>query len=209
MAVRANPRPYYLAALEALDHELGRLLAALDTKTRANTVIIFIGDNGTPSRVVQPPYSRQTAKGSLYPGGIHVPMVIAGKGVERRGERESALVDTTDLFATIANLAGVARAPGSDSVSFVSLLAGTRSSGRNFAYADLDADQPKMMARNSGWTVRDATHQFVSLKSGKRLLFDLSADPGGEDDLLKHGNAVALDTAGRLETLGRTLRESR
>ena len=70
-------RSMYLAAAEAMDSELGRLLASLPEAVRSNTVVVFMGDNGTPRQVVQAPYHRSQAKGSLYQGGINVPMVIA------------------------------------------------------------------------------------------------------------------------------------
>ena len=101
--INANPRDYYFAALEALDTEIGRLLGTVD---RTNAVIIFIGDDGTPRRVVQAPYTLARSKGTLYQGGIHVPMIVSGAGVTRAGQREGALINTTDLFATVADLAG-------------------------------------------------------------------------------------------------------
>src|SRR6185369_15033160 len=60
-AVAQNPRPYYEAMAEAMDTEFGRLLKTID---RSNTVIIFVGDNGTPPEVVQPPFVAARAKGS-------------------------------------------------------------------------------------------------------------------------------------------------
>jgi hypothetical protein len=49
-SIGQKPRPYYEAMVEAMDTELGRLLSKID---RSNTVVIFIGDNGTPVDVVQ------------------------------------------------------------------------------------------------------------------------------------------------------------
>ena len=43
----------YVRMQEALDTEIGRLLASVD---QANTNIIIVGDNGTPAQVVQPPF---------------------------------------------------------------------------------------------------------------------------------------------------------
>jgi hypothetical protein len=65
------------------------------------------------------------AKGTLYEGGIHVPLIASGYRVGR-GE-SAALVNTTDVFATVAELAGVdlaATLPGVvlDSVSFAPCL---------------------------------------------------------------------------------------
>ena len=49
--INSNPRSYYLAAIEAMDTEIGRLLSSLDQDTLRDTLIIFMGDNGTPGRV--------------------------------------------------------------------------------------------------------------------------------------------------------------
>ena len=51
-AIDSDPLSYYLASLEAMDTEIARLLASLPEQTRGNTVVIYIGDNGTPRQVV-------------------------------------------------------------------------------------------------------------------------------------------------------------
>lgn len=99
----ANRRFAYEAALQALDTEIGRLLASVDLDT---TNIIIIGDNGTPGAVVQAPYSNGHAKGSLYDGGIHVPLIMAGPDIPLTGTSHK-LVHCVDLFATILDLAGI------------------------------------------------------------------------------------------------------
>ena len=89
-------RTAYEATLEALDTELGRLLAFVDL---ANTNVILIGDNGTPGQVVQAPFARGHAKGSLYEGGIHVPMVVSGPHVALAPGTESPrMVNAVDLL---------------------------------------------------------------------------------------------------------------
>lgn len=131
-----DPLPYYLAAIEAMDREIGRLLDSFSTDTRANTVIVYMGDNGTPRQVYQGP-SGQRAKGSVYQGGAAVPMTISGRGVERVGEREDALVSSVDLFATIANLAGAGTTQFNDSLSFADLLSSAGPGPRGYAYAEV------------------------------------------------------------------------
>ena len=96
-------RGAYEAALQALDTELGRLFATVDLD---NTNIILIGDNGTPGAVVQAPYSTDHAKGSLYEGGVHVPLIMAGPDVTRTG-LSNKLVHCVDLFSTILELADI------------------------------------------------------------------------------------------------------
>lgn len=205
--INARPRDYYFAAAEAMDAELGRLLDQLPEAVRANTVILFLGDNGTPGRVAQPPYDADHAKGSLYEGGIRVPLVIAGPPVLRPGAREAALVASIDLFATIAELSGAANPRADTSVSLLPYLAGPAQPARSIVHSEYfrgdepqDTDNPEAF----GWTVRDEHLQLIVLDSGERMLFDLDADPETLEDLASSPEHAA-DLA-RLEAAGRSLR---
>jgi arylsulfatase B len=129
-------RTKYFAAAEAMDAEFGRLLASIPAATLANTTIVFLGDNGTPGQVVQAPYSSTKAKDSLYQGGINVPLVVAGAGVTRTGQREQALVNGTDLFATFSALTQRTQTVTPDSVSFALALTSASFTGRKHAYID-------------------------------------------------------------------------
>ncbi|WP_435892582.1 sulfatase-like hydrolase/transferase [Oceaniferula spumae] len=118
----ANRRPAYNAALQALDTEIGRLLESVDL---SNTNIILIGDNGTPGQVIQSPFSNGHAKDTLYQGGIHVPLVIAGPDVEICGTSKKQ-VHCVDLFSTILDLARLTEPSGVDldSQSLLPILKG-------------------------------------------------------------------------------------
>jgi arylsulfatase B len=133
----ASARPFYKAMVQALDTEIGRLLDGLPDGE--HTTVLFLGDNGNVNCTLSPPDSRP-GKGSLYEGGIHVPMIASGYRVGRPGTC-SALVNTTDFFATVGELAGVdlsATLPGLtlDSRSFVPCLADPRASVRDWIYAE-------------------------------------------------------------------------
>ncbi len=121
-------RATYLQILQALDTEFGRLLDALDPEVLANTTILVVGDNGTPATVSAPEWSSSTSKGTVYQGGVHVPLWIAGRGVQAPGTC-SALVEVNDLFATVLELTGAdqpmgpdGQPAGGDSVSLVPYL---------------------------------------------------------------------------------------
>ncbi len=180
--IKQNPRPYYFAALEALDFEMGRLLNSLSPEVRANTVVIFIGDNGTHGTVSQPPFDPERTKFTVYEGGIHVPMVIAGDGVSRMGEREDALINITDLFATIAEMAGVAEVSQPDSLSFMDALTSPSFAGREYAYSEFRFDDG-----TTAWTVRNLQYKLIEYSDGRMELYDLSADPFENNDLLANG----------------------
>lgn len=100
-----NEPLFHRAMVEALDSELGRLLNGLDPAVRARTVVVFVGDNGTPQAATDAPFLPAHAKGTLYEGGIHVPLIVQGPGVAR-GQRCEALVMLADLYATLAELGG-------------------------------------------------------------------------------------------------------
>jgi arylsulfatase A-like enzyme len=70
-------RRYYLANVQCLDDNLGRLLNALDKlKLRDNTLIVFIGDNGGSPQTASMNLPLAGYKYTLYEGGIRVPMII-------------------------------------------------------------------------------------------------------------------------------------
>ncbi|MCR9139360.1 MAG: sulfatase-like hydrolase/transferase [Alphaproteobacteria bacterium] len=202
--MQARARDYYFASLEALDTEIGRLLNSLPQPVLDNTVILFLGDNGTPNRTVQSPYVRRRAKASLYEGGIHVPLIVAGKGVTRHDQREEALVNSTDLFATIANLAGIQpdatdRWPD-DSVSFAPLLRSDPSAQRSFAYSELFGSRGRRGQQAEGVALRDDRWKYLETAGEGEQLFDLANDPYEQDDLLG-SNQLTAETRDALDRL--------
>ncbi len=124
----------YTRMLEALDTELGRLLAAVDP---IDTNVILVGDNGTPNQVVQAPFGNGNSKGDLYNGGIHVPMVFKGPAFTGTpGTTTDKLVHAVDFYTSILELAGInpsTVAPPTalaQSTSFVPILNGTDTADR-------------------------------------------------------------------------------
>ncbi len=168
--------PYYMAAIEAMDFQIGRLLDSLPNEKRENTIIIFIGDNGTPNQVAQAPYKFSSAKGSLNQGGINVPMFVSGKGVTRSGIDDN-LTSSTDLFSTIAELAGVDSKGIHDSKSFKSLF--TQSAPiREFQYSE------KKDGNKDLWTISNGTLKLIENANGNKELYNLQSDPYESNNLL-------------------------
>ena len=179
-SIDADPLPYFLAMCESVDHEVGRLMTALPPDELANTVVIFIGDNGTEGEVIQAPYIPAHAKGTLFEGGVHVPLVVAGPGITRAGEREPALVNTTDLFATMVELTGHALPSYEDSRSLLPLFTQAGASVRTCLYTEVDDAQ-------SGSAVRDDHWKLITFTSGQQRFYDLENDPWESTNLLIGG----------------------
>lgn len=168
-SIDANPLPYYLASLEAMDSEFGRLLNAMSQAEKDNTIIIFLGDNGTPNQVLQE-YSR--GKGTMYQGGINVPMVVAGKGVTRFNQEDNALINTTDLFATIAELSGLSLDEIHDSKSFKGLFTDANAVTRDYIFIEDGNDDGSV-----DFTIRNGTHKYMLFEDESEAFFNLSNDP--------------------------------
>ena len=189
--IEANPLPYYFSAIEALDTELGRVIESIPNGLE-NTIVIFLADNGTPSQVVQSPYRTRRAKGSIFQGGINVPMVISGVDVTRKGERENALIQSTDLFITIAQMAGSPISEKHNSKSFHALLSGTDVHSRAYAYAEKSKDG------NISYTVRDAQYKLIVDADGTESVYDLISDPYEKNNLLINPSPTINEVRNRL-----------
>ncbi len=170
-SISANPTPYYMAMIEAMDAEMGRLLNSLSEDERNNTIIIFIGDNGTPNQVVQS-YPSMRAKGSIYQGGVNVPMIISGKNVERVGATEDALINTTDLFSTIADIAGTNTTEINDSKSFKSMLSASNENIRDYIYAEVGNNNGTL-----NYAIRDNTFKYIKFSDDSEALYNLIDSP--------------------------------
>jgi arylsulfatase A-like enzyme len=178
--IDANPQPYFHAMAESVDSELGRLMQSISADELENTIIIFIGDNGTDGQVNQAPYLPTQCKGTLSEGGIRVPLVISGTGVSRFNEIESSLVSSTDLFATIAQIAGATIDQYNDSYSFKNLLSETGNGKRKYNYSEIKGNVPP----RSGFTIRNSAYKLIQYDNGNQNLFHLANDPYETTDLI-------------------------
>jgi len=182
-AIGANV-PILKAQVQSLDTEIGRLLRDVDLE---ETTVVFVGDNGTPPTVKDTGAGVRGAKGSVYEGGVRVPLIVAGAGVTRRG-REDDLVVTNDLFATILELTGIPASHVEDSYSIKPLLSDeTAPSGRTHAFTETASADGKTQR----YAVRDTRFKLVS-NNKVRELYDLIADPLETTDLYSSGPHAAV-----------------
>lgn len=199
--VNANKRDYYLAAIEAMDSEIGRLLDSMSAEERENTLILYVGDNGTPEAVIDSSvFEPNHSKGSLYEGGIRVPMIASGYGVNRENEREMSLVNTTDLFASIANIAGNSISQINDSYDFTRLFSNSSTTSssalRQVNYSEFVSNDM------TGWAVRNEQYKLIEVDDGSQELFDMSVSVAESDDLILNFSAIANE----LSAQGRQIR---
>ncbi|WP_139957898.1 sulfatase-like hydrolase/transferase [Flavicella sediminum] len=178
---RSDDLPYYLAMLEAMDHEMGRLIDSMTAEEKANTIVIYIGDNGTPKKVSQYGDTNKHRKESIYQGGINVPLVVSGNGV-RVGRETDALVNTTDLFATIGELAGSTTTNIHESFSFKDLLYNDNAATKEFVYASVTPNNGQ-----DKYAVRNDSYKLISVVGGSsedEEMYNLKLDAYEETNIL-------------------------
>jgi arylsulfatase A-like enzyme len=104
----------YAALVEGMDKSLGDIMNYLkEHNLDKNTFIFFMSDNGglslTPQRGGETHSQNlplKQGKGSLYEGGIRVPMIVAGPGIEKNSVSNQPVI-IEDLFPTVLEMAAV------------------------------------------------------------------------------------------------------
>ena len=101
----------YLAMVDSLDQNIGRVLDALDESSLAdNTVIFFLSDNGGLSgdsslKDYADNDPLRAGKGSFHEGGIHVPFVASWPAMWPEGHTYDPMVISLDIASTVLKLA--------------------------------------------------------------------------------------------------------
>ncbi len=189
LSIPSNQRTHYNAAVEAMDTEIGRLLSSMSPAVRANTDIIFLGDNGTPNQVIQAPFSSGHAKDSIYEGGTHVPMIIAGPDVVSPNRESSAMVNAVDVYATILELAGINVAntqPATnpiDAKSLLPILQNQTDSGVRYGYAE-QSGSTLTPAESGKAVINAAGYKLIVFNDGHEEFYFVSGDGDEQTNLL-------------------------
>jgi arylsulfatase A-like enzyme len=138
---------------------------------------------------------KHRAKGTVYQGGVHVPLIVAGPMVEQPGRECDTLVHTVDLYATILEMGGVdmqtktCRHPRLDSISLVPHLTDPDTAPvRDTVYTEIFIGAPH---KHGAAAIRNAQYKLVADfwigRYWEYELFDLHADPLERHNLLCSG----------------------
>lgn len=194
-----NSRRQFEAMTEALDTEIGRLLSVVD---RANTHIIFIGDNGTPGSVITPPFPSTRGKDTLYEGGIHVPLVVSGPAVVSPNRTNDTPINAVDLFATILEMAGssvAAAVPTNVTIDSQSLMGVLQATNTVFRLAYSEEFGTNVAASAGGHALRDDRYKLIRFNDGRDEFYDLQIDPTERTNLNSSLTATQKQYRDRLQ----------
>jgi arylsulfatase A-like enzyme len=164
MEMRQHLADYY-ATISHLDHEVGRILAALDErKWTDNTIVIYTSDQGLAVGGRHGLMGKQNLYEHVKP-----PLVIAGPGIPHG--QSDALVYLFDLFPTMCDLAGVPTPAVVEGKSLLGIIDGREAKVRDYlfgAYKDC-----QRMVRDQRWKLL----QYYAGGMRNIQLFDLQSDP--------------------------------
>lgn len=187
LPINTNLRAHFNAAIEALDTEIGRLLASLSPTVRANTWVILIGDNGSPNQVIQPPFSDGHSKESLYEGGVRVPLLISGPGLVAPNREIPDVVHAVDLYSTILEMAGInvaATQPTLKPIDSLSLLPLLQNQSAASRFARSESSGTNILPEDAGATVRFGDYKLNRFQDNTESLHFLPTDPDEQANLL-------------------------
>jgi len=173
-------RRTYAAMVHNLDVNIGRMIDELKAQSLyANTVIVFLSDNGGPVArnnpfVVNAPY--RGSKGIVLEGGIRVPFLVSWPKGIKSNTRYKHPITALDIAPTFVALAGGEISPSDsfDGRNVYPFLSGADSSNPN--------TQMKWRFTISA-SIRDGDYKLVRLPDRLPMLYDLSVDKAELNDI--------------------------
>ena len=191
----------YLAVLEEMDRQLGRLFDRIrgDAALRDNTVFVICSDNGPePGAGSAGPFRGK--KSQLFEGGLRSSLVVWAPGLMDKAKvgtlDASSVFAAMDLAPSLAHLAGTKSPVGLDGANLSSTLLGRapashpgaicwrRPPERKVWLPALAVPQPDLAIRDGDWKL------LCEYDGSKPLLYDLSKDVGEMTNLAAKESAV-------------------
>ena len=198
-------RAYYLAQLECLDREVGRLIDHVDARGFAdNTLVIYTVDNGgcVPDWADNGPLAG--SKYHLLEGGTRVRSFVRMPGVFPEGRVHEGVFSCLDFAPTICELVGVATEAGAfDGTSQLAELKGDKRSDPNrtlhwdtgWQWSVRFGDWKLMVTKNEQRAQASSNFEQVAVRLGTHL-YHLDDDPGETNNLAEtRPDLVALLTS--------------
>ncbi|MCA9065405.1 MAG: sulfatase [Planctomycetaceae bacterium] len=182
--------PVYAAMTEDLDTSIGRILALLDElHLTEKTIVVFASDNGGLRQtftgkgdIITTNAPLRDEKGTLYEGGVRVPLIVRWPGVVKGGTVCSVPSTTADLLPTFCEMGGTTLPEQPiDGLSLAGLLRGaTQNLNRDavyFHYPHYHHSRPAGAIRAGDW-------KLIEFFDDNSLeLYNLSHDIGEQNNV--------------------------
>jgi arylsulfatase A-like enzyme len=152
----------YLACVSFVDHQVGRVMHALEeSKYADNTVVVLWSDHGY--RLGE---KGTFAKHALWEEATHAPLMFSGPGVPK-GKVIKTPAEMLSIYPTLLELCGLPAYERNEGISLVPVMNG-EGSGDRFAITTFGMN-------NHG--VRTAQYRYIRYEDGGEELYDHHVDP--------------------------------
>ena len=197
----------YAAMVHSLDENVGRVLDKIDELgIGERTVVFFFSDNGGyinryKGKTVTNNFPLRSGKGSLYEGGVRVPLIVHWPGVTKAGSVCRQPASSIDFYPTILDIAGLRGDPKHnaemDGLSLVPLLKDPDSKLKRDA---LYWHYPHYYATTSpASSIRQNDWKLIEYFEDNHIeLYNLKEDVGEKNDIAKSMPEKAAELRERL-----------
>ena len=196
-----HPRPMaaYAGMISRMDRDIGTILDLVDElELTNNTIVMFSSDNGTTyTGGVDASYFSSVRdlrglKGSVFEGGIRVPMIAKWPGKIASGSTTELISSFWDVMPTIAEVTGAPIPTGIDGLSFLPTLLGNDRDQviHESLYWEYHSFGGMQAVRMGKW--KAVRREIRRQDDAPVELFDLSVDAGELTDVAdQHPDLVA------------------
>ncbi len=200
------PRAAYAAMITHMDQGIGEILALLkELLLDENTLLVFSSDNGptydrlggTDSLFFNSAGPFRGMKGSVFEGGIRVPMIARWPGHVPAGTVSEHICAFWDVFPTLCELADAPVPRGLDGISIApTLLAAGSQPEHDYLYWEFPAYGGQQAIRFNNWKAVRTGLKDPEVDHSIQL-YDLKNDAAETTDLAKQFPDVVRE-AGRM-----------
>ncbi len=192
-----TPRAAYAGMISRMDRDVGRLMAQLEEMgVGEDTLVMFTSDNGATydiggahSEFFESNGELRGAKGSVYEGGMRVPLIARWPGKVPAGEVTTAMGAFWDFMPTLAEVSGAETTEESDGMSLMPVLQGEVAPKGRTLYWEFPSYGHQQALRQGDWML---VRRFLgNKKKTSTELYNLAEDLSQKNDLAaKHPELV-------------------
>ncbi len=184
-----TPRAAYASMITRMDRYVGRILDLLkELELEENTIVVFTSDNGTTHLKQEVDYDffqsvkpLRGLKGSLYEGGIRVPLIVRWPGKVEAGSINSFMTGLEDWLPTLLAMTGLEeKTPDNiDGISIAATLSSHRQARRPFLYREFSGYGGQQAVWMANWKgIRQNMLRKNNADPLKIELYNLATDIG-------------------------------
>ncbi|MSU80519.1 MAG: arylsulfatase [Gemmataceae bacterium] len=192
-----TPRAAYAAMITQMDRTVGRIIDLLQhLGLDGDTIIIFSSDNGpthdgvggSDSVFFRSAGRLRGFKGSLFEGGVRVPMLVRWPGKSAPGRTTEHISGFHDVLPTLCEIAGAKTPKGLDGISMAPTIIGKgEQQQHDFLYWEFPGYGGQQAVRMGDWK---ALRQNMHKGNLTVQLFNLAKDIGETTDIAAANPAI-------------------